>query len=252
MIHTALFLALVMAAQLKAPPVPPTDRGSVVASTTKGTVRWNADWTMEPWQVGGKTAVRFTETGKGRYWPFEQEVQWSLESIWLADGNFFPYHFEKTIRDGQGKVVAVETKNFDRSAGKATFERRNEKGGKETSAFSVSADALAIEGIAGILQNFPFGKPGSAVSVNGQFLSNEPRLYDVTIETRGTERLKTASGALDCHKLEVVPHLGLLNVFKVFYPKSYFWFSVAAPHSWVRYQGLENGPGSPEIVIESR
>jgi len=252
MIRTALFLALVMAAQLKAPPVSPSDHGTVVASTTKGTARWKADWTMEPWQVGGKNAVRFTEKGKGQYWPFEPEVQWSLESIWLADGNFFPLHFEKTIRDGQGSVVAVETKNFERAAGKATFERRNEKGEKETSVFSVSADALAIEGIAGILQNFPFGKAGSSASLGGHFLSNEPKLYDVTIEDRGTERLKTKAGTVDCYKLEVVPHLGLLNVFKVFYPKSYFWFSVAAPHSWVRYQGLENGPGSPEIVIESR
>ena len=52
--------------------------------------------------------------------------------------------------------------------------------------------------------------------------------------------------------IAVIPILGLLNVFKVFYPKSYFWFSVTAPHTWVRYQGLENGPGSPEIVIEPR
>jgi hypothetical protein len=149
-------------------------------------------------------------------------------------------------------VLAVETKVFDRDTGKVTFERRDEKGVTEKSTFSASADALAIEGIAGILQYFPFGKPGSATSVSGHLLSNEPKLYEVTIEDRGLETLKTESGPVSCYKLELVPHLGLLNVFKVFYPKSYFWFSAAAPHGWVRYQGLENGPGTPEIVIESR
>jgi hypothetical protein len=248
----ALFLALVMAAQLKAPPVLPADHGAVMASTTKGIVRWSANWTMEPSSVDGKKAVRFTEKGKGQFSPFTQEVQWSMECIWLADGKFFPIHFEKTIRDGHGEVLAVETKVFDRDTGKVTFERRDEKGVTEKSAFSAPADALAIEGIAGILQNFPFGKPGSAASVSGHLLSNEPKLYEVTIEDRGTEMLKTESGPVNCYKLELVPHLGLLNVFKVFYPKSYFWFRAAAPHAWVRYQGLENGPGTPEIVIESR
>jgi len=39
---------------------------------------------------------------------------------------------------------------------------------------------------------------------------------------------------------------------KVFYPKTYFWFKAAEPHTWIRYQGLENGPGTPEIVMEAR
>src|SRR5947207_14487733 len=113
MIHAAtLLLAVVTAAQLKAPPVIASDHGTVVASTSKGTLRWSADWTMEPWSVAGKKAVRFTEKGKGHYSPFTQDVQWSLESIWLADGKFFPLRFEKTIRDSQGRVLSVESKVF--------------------------------------------------------------------------------------------------------------------------------------------
>lgn len=238
-----------LAAQLKAPSVIPRDHGTVVATTTKGEMRWSADWTMDPWTVAGKNAVRFTETGKGHYSGFAQEIRWTIEAVWLADGSFFPLQFEKTIRDTQGKTLAVEKKTFDRATGKSMFERTDEKGIKQATSFAAAPDSLAIEGIAGILQFFPFGKFSS---VSGHLLSNEPKLYDVTIESRGTERLKTATGDVDCYKLELVPHLGLLNVFKVFFPKTYFWFTVSSPHEWVRYQGLENGAGSPEIIMESR
>jgi hypothetical protein len=50
-------------------------------------------------------------------------------------------------------------------------------------------------------------------------------------------------------ELEVVPHLGVLNLFRPFLPKTYFWFTVASPHNWVRYEGPENGPGTPEVVM---
>jgi len=249
----ALLLVLMIAmSQLKAPAAIPTDHGTVVTSTIKGEMRWTANWTMEPWTVGGKNAVRFTENGKGQHSPFAQEVFWTVESIWLADGSFFPLQFEKTVRDAQGQTVAVEKKNFDRVAGKVKFEHRNEKGEMETSTFSAAPDILTIEGIAGVLQFFPFGKSGSSGRLNAHMLSNEPDLYDVSIESRGTERVKTAGGDLECYKIELVPHLGLLNLMKVFYPKTYFWFKVTDPHTWVRYQGLENGPGTPEIIMEAR
>jgi hypothetical protein len=249
---TILLVVLLAAAQLKAPPVIPSEHGTVVASTTNGELRWTADWTMSPSSVGAKSAVHFTESGHGHYSPFTQEVRWSLDSTWLADGTFFPFQFEKTIRDVQGRTLAVEKKVFNRDTGKVTFERRDEKGATVSSSFAAASDILTIEGIAGILQFFPFASSGPQGSISGHMLSNEPKLYDVSLESRGSERLKTRTGELNCYKLELVPHLGVLNVFKPLYPKTYFWFNSAPPHLWVRYQGLENGPGSPEIVMEAR
>jgi hypothetical protein len=246
---TSFWFFLLLAAQIHAPHVIPKEHGAVTASTADGKPRWTANWTMEPWTSGGHRAVRFTETGSGHYSPFTQEVQWNLESIWLAEGNYFPLQFQKTIQDKQGRTLAVETKTFDPASGKVTFERKNDKGSANTSSFAAGANTLTIEGIAGILESFPFEK---SEALQAHFLSNEPKLYDVTIEPRGKERIKTKVGAMDCYKLEMVPHLGLLNVAKLFYPKTVFWFSMEKPHAWVRYQGLENGPGSPEIVMEAR
>ena len=62
--------------------------------------------------------------------------------------------------------------------------------------------------------------------------------------------MRTPAGEFECYKLEMLPHLGVLNVVRYFYPKAFFWFTVAPPHFWVRYEGPENGPGTPEIVME--
>jgi len=248
-LRTAVWISFLLAAQIQAPPVIPKKQGTVAASATNGKLRWTANWTMEPWMSSGKKAVRFTETGSGRYSPFTQDVQWTLESIWLADSRYFPLQFQKTIRDKQGRILAVEKKTFDADSGKVKFERQNEKGSLESSSFAAPANSLTIEGIAGILESFPFEK---SETMTAHFLSNEPKVYDVTLEPRGKERIQTTAGSMDCYKLEMVAHMGLLNVAKIFYPKTYFWFSVAKPHVWVRYQGLENGPGTPEIVMEAR
>jgi len=81
-------------------------------------------------------------------------------------------------------------------------------------------------------------------------LSNEPKIYSVTLENRGKERVKTSAGEFECYKLEVVPHVGMLNVFRAFFPKAYFWFTVAPPHFWVKYEGPQDGPGTPDIVMQ--
>ena len=48
----------------------------------------------------------------------------------------------------------------------------------------------------------------------------------------------------------MVPNLGVLNLIRPFLAKTSFWYTVAAPHYWIRYQGPESGPGTPEVVLE--
>ena len=58
------------------------------------------------------------------------------------------------------------------------------------------------------------------------------------------------AGEFECYKVELVPGLGVLNLFRFAIPKAYFWFTVDPPHYWVRYEGLENGRGTPQVVME--
>ena len=232
---------------VKAPSIVPSDHGGVVVSAKGGGRRWSAKWTMEPLEREGKKAVRFTETGQGHVSPYSGEVRWSLEAIWSADRGLRPVSTEKIVTSLAGAQIAVERKHFDLTKNIVTFERRFSDGRSETKSFSLPVDTLAVEGIAGVLRFLPLAQDSQ---FSAHLLSNEPRVYSVTFEVRGKERVRTPAGEFDAYKVEMVPHLGLMSVFRAFAPKTFFWFAVQPPHFWVRYEGLENGPGTPEIVME--
>jgi hypothetical protein len=242
----ALMTVAASADLLKTAPNVNNERGSIAVTDNSGKPRWTAEWTMSPDTVGSHPAVRFTENGHGRYSPFLTEVQWSLTALWSADGSYRPLRFEKTFKDPSGRVLSVEKKTFNQENHKMTFERTGANGRPEKSQLDVPDDTLAVEGIAGILQAFPFE---AARPFPTHLLSNEPKVYSITIEPRGRERLQTPLGALDCYKIEFVPHVGFL---KHFIKKTQFWFTVAPPHFWVRYEGYENGYGTPQIVMDMK
>lgn len=202
---------------------------------------------MEPANEQGRTVVRFTETGRGRYAPYTEEIRWSLEAVWSAQGAFSPLRFEKKITDASGRLLATERKNFNVAGSVVRFERTRVGGRPETKSLAAPRDTLAIEGIAGILRFLPFDswRPFPA-----HLLTNEPQLYDIKIEMRAKERVRTPAGVFESYKTEIVPQLGILNVVRPFLSKTYFWFTAAPPHFWVRYEGIENGPNSPQIVME--
>jgi hypothetical protein len=247
MLKAVSILLLFASDLIKAPATVPSDRGTVVVSDKTGGRRWTANWTMEPVERNGKKAVRFTERGQGHVSPFSQEIRWSLESLWSAETDLLPMDSEKVISGPTGERLLTERKHFDAATGIVRFERQRPDGRPEVKSLKIPADTLIVEGIAGILRYFPFGQTGR---LPAHLLTNDPRLYSVVFEIRGKERVKSPAGEFDCYKMEMVPYLGVLNVVRSFFPKTFFWFTVAAPHFWVRYEGLENGPGTPEIVME--
>jgi len=245
---TAVCILLFLGADLIRPPsVVPTDRGGVVVSAKGGDRRWTANWTMEQLERDGKKAIRFTERGQGHVSPYSEEVKWSLESVWSAENGLRPLESEKVVTTKTGKPLVTERKHFDLNNNTVRFERQFSDGRSETKSLSIPPDTLAVEGIAGILRFLGFDQNARLAA---HVLSNEPRLYSVTFETRGMERVKTPAGQFEAYKVEMVPHMGVLSVFRSLFPKAYFWFTVAPPHFWVRYEGPENGPGTPDIVME--
>lgn len=235
------------AGALGVPQMDAVERGALVTSTRDGAVRWTAEWTLEQTTVRGERAVRFTETGRGRYSPFDQEVRWTVDALWTAEGVFSPRRVERRVTDASGRLLVTERKVFDFTAGVARFERQDFAGGRSTAReLKVPPDTLTVEGIGTALRALPFDPPRP---VGAHLLTNEPRLYEVTFEPRERERVRTPAGAFDCYKVELVPHLGLLELFRVFVPRTYFWLTAGPPHSWVRYEGLEAGLGTPRVVL---
>ena len=233
---------------LKAPSQGVRQQGAIVTSAQGGGVRWTAEWALEPLTVNGQREVKITEAGQGRRSPFQQEVQWTVEALWKAESAFSPIRVERRVRDMNGRLLVTERKAFDIARGIVQFERLDAIDGRSTTKeLHVPSDTLATEGIGMALSSLPFDSPQP---FSAHLLTNAPALYAVTLEPRGRERVKTPAGEFECYKVELVARLGLLDLFQVFVPKTYFWFTVAPPHVWVRYQGLESGLGTPEVIME--
>jgi hypothetical protein len=231
---------------ISAPPAIPREQGSIVVSDQHGAERWTAEWTMEPAREDSLPAVHFTENGRGRLYPYTTPVQWKIDSVWTANREFHPLRFEKTVTDTKGRTIMTERKTFDAMHHTAKFEREGTALRPIRKDLHVPEDTLTVEGIAGILRFLPFDHWQPATV---HFLSNDPHLYEMKVELRGKERIKTPAGEFECYRLELVPDLGMLNLARGFLPKAQFWFSTSQPHFWVRYEGPESGRGSPEIVM---
>ena len=250
---TALTLVSILfnpfaALPMSVPPLNKKEEGSFVTFYKDGGKRWEAKWEMEEFEENGERMIRITMNAEGLTSPFTRDMKWESVSVWRAEGSFTPLTAETEMRDMQGNPVMTEEKTVDTNNRTATFTRKDYEGnGSLGEEFRISPDLLIVEGLVVALRSLPF-KSGETVKT--QFLTNEPELYNVEFKQRGIQRVKTQEGEIECFKVELVPKLGVLNAFKVFFPKTYFWFTVEPPHRWVKYQGFENGRDTPEVVME--
>ncbi|GJM17275.1 MAG: hypothetical protein DHS20C13_26020 [Thermodesulfobacteriota bacterium] len=231
----------------KVPPIIPNEKGSIVTEYKDGGARWKADWEADIYVENGETKFKLVFNAKGVTSPFTFESTWRSVAIWKAENEFYPLESETTIKNLSGNVVMIDKKKFNHKKNTAVFEREDfQLDTYKRTHYDITSDTLIVEGIVYALRTLPFS---TDTKVKAKILSNEPELYNVEFHQRGIEKIKTTDGEVDCYKVEVVPKLGVLGVFKVFFPKTYFWFTVDAPHRWIRYEGLENGIGTPEVIM---
>jgi len=225
------------------------EEGSFVTFYKEGGKRWEGKWTMKKYEEEGETKVRIVMDARGLTSPFSKDMEWESVSVWKeADGKFLPVEAETVYKDTGGNVKMTENVTVDESGGDVIFTRKNLDGGESTTeTFEAPHDLLIVDGMIVALRALPFE---SGDTLKTDFLSTEPEMYDVEFKQKGTETIKTPEGEIECYKVELVPKLGVLNVFKVFFPKTYFWFTKAPPHRWVRYEGLEKGRDTPHVIME--
>ncbi|MEX0999253.1 MAG: hypothetical protein WD000_04765 [Thermodesulfobacteriota bacterium] len=236
-----------LAEPFKVPPIMPNEKGTIVTEYKDGGLRWKADWKTEVYVENGETKFKLVLNAKGVTSPFSLEMTWRSVSIWKAEDEFIPLESDTKIKNLSGYVAMIDKKKFNHKKDTAVFEREDlQLDSYKRTHYDITSDTLIVEGIVYALRTLPFGTNNI---VKAKILSNEPELYNVEFQQRGIEKIKTVDGEIECYKVEVVPKLGVLGVLKVFFPKTYFWFTVDAPHKWVRYEGLENGVGTPEVIM---
>jgi hypothetical protein len=246
-----LFFAMLVAqaeasSALPPPPLTEGDHGSVVTYGRNGEVRWSARWTMDQVTRDGRSLVLFTEEGSGRYHPFEQPVQWNLESEWIYSDRYSPLRYHMTYRSEADEVLVTESIEFDWERGVARVRREDRAGNRDVDeTIEVPPDTLTPDGLATALRSLPFQDPAP---VTVHLLTLEPNLYRVTFRIAGQETVSVPAGDFECYRVRMDVDLGFLNIFRIFLPDTDFWMTVEPPHFWVRYSGLESGRGSPQVV----
>lgn len=233
----------------KVPPISPGDKGTIVTEYKDGGVRWTADWTTNIYTEDGVKRFKLVFNAKGATSPFsrDQQLTWKSVAIWEAQEKFMPIKSETVIKDLAGNVIMIDEKTFNHKRGTAVFAREDLRLNKyDRKLYDITPDTLIVEGITYALRDLPFGTDNV---VNSKLLTNEPELYNVEYKERGIEKIKTPDGEIDCYKVEIVPKLGVRNIFKVFFPKTYFWLAVEPPHKWIKYEGYENGIETPEVIM---
>lgn len=232
----------------KVPVILPDEKGSIVTEYKDGGVRWKADWKANTYIEDGVKKFKLVFDAKGVTSPFTFETTWRSIAVWQAQDEFIPLESETKIKNLSSADVMIDKKKFNHKRDTAIFEREDlQLNSYKRTPYDITPDTLIVEGIVYAMRTLPFG---TDKVVKAKILSNEPELYNVEFQQRGIEKISTEDGEVDCYKVEVVPKLGVLGVLKVFFPKTYFWFTVDTPHKWVRYEGLENGVGTPEVIMK--
>jgi hypothetical protein len=223
-----------------------SEQGAAIATTKDGKTRWRNRWSMERTTLDGQPVLRFTERGDGIRSPFSQPVSWTIVSIWANDGALRPLRSETRYTDSSGRDLRREIRSFDWTRNQLRFEQTDAAGNRKEEVREVPASAMLADGIAGVLRGLDFNQ---AKPFRAHLMASDLKAYEVSFEVRGRERIQTPQGSIEAYKVEVVPHLGVLDLVRFLYPKTYFWFRVEPPHTWIRYEGLEDGPGSVEIIL---
>lgn len=236
-----------LAEPFKVPPILPHEQGTIVTTYVDGDVRWKADWKADIFEENGVKKFKLVFDAKGLTSPFSMDTTWRTVAVWKAEDEFIPLESETKIKNLSGNLIMIDEKKFNHKRETAVFGREDlQLSSYKRTNYDITPDTLIVEGLVYALRTLPFG---TDKVVKAKILSNEPELYNVEFHQRGIEKIQTDDGKVSCYKVEIVPKLGVLGVFKVFFPKTYFWFTVDAPHKWVRYQGLENGIDTPEVIM---
>ena len=205
---------------------------------------WDAKVKVEKFTHQGKPMLYIVETGSGIWGKDKKYKTWKSESYYNVDGaRIIPTQGKLIFKDQSGKVVGTFDKYFDAKEKKVicTLNGKNIR-------FKFADDLVDRDLLGTALANYPFEEKRDFIF---HLLTIEPTLYKITTKYRGQESVKIGDKTIDCYKIEIIPDLGALNIFGAFVPKTYFWYNVAKPHDFVKYEGLESGLGTPYVVMEA-
>ncbi len=111
---------------------------------------------------------------------------------------------------------------------------------------------LAFSDLKYSLRGYPFGSVGEldVVFLNASDDTDGVE-FSIRVKYLGVQDRVVAGRKIPSHKLELVTTAGgFLRILSGLVPKTYYWYSVEAPHYLVAYEGSGGLPGSPKSYTE--
>ena len=221
----------------------PEETKLVAKDKTSHQLLWQSVLKLEKVTERGRETAHSVETGGGFYGKNRKNLNWIFEADYIFDGwQLVPAKAKFLFKDKAGTVIRRLEKTYDFNTRRVLCYLDGKK-----QEFFLRPDLVGTEFIGTFMANYPFEEKRDFIFY---LLTNEPTVYKMTLKFRGTEVIQAAGREISCYKIEMIPDLGALGIFGAFVPKTYFWLEKAAPHKFVRYEGLESGLGTPYIVEE--
>ncbi len=212
---------------------------------------WHYVTSVQTLESEGNVTLQVTEKCEG-IWDNKDERTWvSVSTYSYADNKVVPVHALLTFYDPNGREIDSLEKDYSLADNKVHCKKINKEKTfditEEDKDFDFDADLVDKEILGVCFMNYPYDRKED---LEFHMMTNEPAHYKMKIVNLGKETLKLDGSSVECYKLQMIPDLGFLGIFAPFVPKTYFWYKAAAPHEFVRYEGLESGLNTPYVVME--
>jgi hypothetical protein len=236
-----------MAAEpLPLPPLAPQERGAYRARDLHtGEELSRAEWTLNRQTEAGRPLLHLQQEGTQSAAP--GPTAWSEHVTLDLRGAHPVLTAARETRDGAGRAVEVEQREFDYALGSGEVVTTEPRTGETQSrAVRLTAQTISAELLPAVLRLLP-GTRDHRMDLD--VVMAEGRTVGMRAVVVGREWIRVPAGVFDCFKvaLELTGLRGALAAVKL--PPLFMWHTVAAPHFWVRYQGPE-GSSPREVVRE--
>ena len=196
-------------------------------------------------RYAGQEFVIIETNGRGRT-PKGESVTTNRTAYYTIKDGLLTVHSQNSETSKEGNPFLVSRADFDWKKGEASFEFTNfEKAQEEKKTVKLSPDTVLVQDLTIYTQNMLIKgekeRTVRAIVPTGTSFNMKIRAIDEPeeINVQGKKRA--------CYRVEMKPDLGLISLL---IPNVNYWFSADKPYDFLRYEGLQSGPGSPDIIQE--
>ena len=228
--------------------IAPEERGEYVARDAHTQEElWRTRWVIERAGIEGGIAYRVREDGAGRRGRPEP-TRWTVTmEVGLAQGSE-AFSAVREIRDLSDRPIETMRRALSYKAGTGTVTIVDHvKNVERSESFTVEETSIPVE-----LLPMQLRALSDAPDRRMRFhlVTREGKSVPMAARIVGQETIRTPAGDFAAYKTElaVTGVRGVLG--QLVLPAMYMWHRVDPPHAWLRYQGLDGGIGSREVVME--